>query len=97
MGYYIETPMIKGKADYLKERYKAEEIEEIGSLNEISKEDMALVCVLENGMWDAVAYIYDDNELKRALPTSRDNRKRTWLLMDKTLVENLSNYRRERV
>lgn len=92
MGYYIQTPLIIGKVGYLKATYGAIEIESIGTLNEISKENMALVIVVENDMFDAAGYIYDDNELRRALPTKQDQRKRTWLLMDEQLTKNLAGY-----
>jgi hypothetical protein len=95
MGYYINTPMVLGKAGYLKQTYGAIEIECPGSLNEISIEGKALVMVIENPMFDAAGYIYDDNELKRAKPTHTDKRKRTWLLMDKEWVENVTNYNRK--
>jgi len=94
MGYYINTPMVLGKAGYLKQMYGAKEIECPGSLNEISVEGMGLVCVIENPMFDAAGYIYDDNELRRAKPTHTDKRKRTWLIFDKQKVENLSGFHR---
>lgn len=94
MGYYIQTPMTIEKVDYLKNRHGAKEIECPGSLNEIPYEDKALVMVVDNVIFEAAGYIYDDNELKRALPTRKDQRKRTWLLMDKEWVENVTHFKK---
>jgi hypothetical protein len=95
MGYYIQVPITLGKVAYLKKEYNAIEVECPGSLNEIPIEGKALVMVVENPMFDAAGYIYDDNELKRAIPTKADTRKRTWLLMDKEWVENVTHYNRK--
>jgi hypothetical protein len=94
MGYYIQTPMRLQKVGYLKNHYGAVEIPRpnCSSLVVIVPEGQGLVCVIENVMFDAAGYIYDDNELRRALPTATDKRKRTWLVFNKEKIEYLSGF-----
>jgi hypothetical protein len=50
----------------------------------------ALLCIVDNGMFDAVAYAYSEAELKYFLKD--DGRDKLWLEMDKELAERLSDY-----
>ena len=50
----------------------------------------AFLCVVDNGMFDAVAYAYSESELKYFLRD--DGRFVLWLEMDKELAERLSDY-----
>ena len=43
-----------------------------------------LVCVLENGMFDAAGYVFDQNELEAF--TFPDRRRRTWLIVPNAAV-----------
>jgi hypothetical protein len=47
--------------------------------------DKALICVVENFMFDAAGYCFDDREFEAFdVP---DGRYKTWLVMDKEVVE----------
>ena len=61
MGYYIETDSNRNKADYLLKNYNAVEIDRPIYFQEIP-EDMALLVVVDNGMFEAAAFAYDENE-----------------------------------
>jgi hypothetical protein len=77
MGKYInytlngETLPSKGKADFLIDRENALEIPEPPEWKE------GIVCVVENGLFDAAAYCFDDEELKCF--KNDDGRNRRWL------------------
>lgn len=62
MGYYIETPMNKGKAEYLVREYGAEEIEAFDWSD--VPEDKALICVVDNGPFEAAAVAYSEREFQ---------------------------------
>lgn len=88
MGYYIQAPSNKGKAAWLVANHGAEVIED----PEWS-DDFAIICVVDNGMFEAVGYCYHPRELEAfKRPDSGFQRPRIWLKMDKKLAEKLSGY-----
>lgn len=89
MGYYIQTPKRKCKASQLVNLYCAKIIKPPQSFNEIP-DHRALVCVIENLMFDSAGYCYSEREYK--VFAHNDGRIKTWLLMDKLLVQELSGY-----
>ena len=92
MGYYIEVPRNKQKALQIMALHGAKfTIIPPKSLSELA-ENEGLVCVVENGPFDAAGYCYDDDELE-AFNDPRDHRPKTWLTMDKKLAEKLSGYK----
>lgn len=82
MGYYIEVERPTQKAKQLVEQYNAELVLSPEAFD-FSGSD-ALICVVENGPFDAAAIAYDEAERNDFLPTARDQRPRTWLKMPKT-------------
>ncbi len=97
MGQYINvTPNgnsldAKGKVKQILEEFNgSREVEKPSSLSELSEKD-GLICVAENGLFDAAAYVYSDNELADfSLPD--DNRKKTWIIADKDMIEMCCNW-----
>jgi hypothetical protein len=92
MGYYINStgheplPNGKGKADFLIQSGIAKEIPK-GEL----KFQPNLVCVVENFLFDAVAYAYSEQEmLEFANPD--DHRPKRWLIVENADV--LSGYKK---
>lgn len=80
MGYHIEGPAI-GKGQYIVNQFKAVRIPQPASFDEVP-DDKALICVVENSVFDAAAVAYDVNEFKAfTLPT--DHRPKQFFLMDK--------------
>lgn len=79
MGFYIQTPVNMGKADWLIEREGAMRHDPHAA----KPDNKVIVCVVENGLFDAAGIIYDKNELKAfAYTDPSDHRRRHWLLMD---------------
>ena len=78
MGYYIngigdkDAPTV-GKAEFLVENGNARKIARPATI--VSD----LVCVVENGMFDAAAYIFSPEELIKF--SRNDGRLKTWLIV----------------
>ena len=62
MGYYIELPIKKGKAEQLVKLYGARIIPSAPSLKDV-KPDEAVICVVDNFNWEAAGFAYDEAEL----------------------------------
>jgi len=93
MGYYIETgDVVKGKEIVLVSKYGAEIIDLPESFDEVP-EDKALICVVDNGLFEAAAHCYNESEFEAFKPTPTDQRPRQWLIMDKGLACQLSGYK----
>jgi hypothetical protein len=84
MGYYIETPESKNKAGQLVNLHQAEFVLSPEKFD-LSGPD-ALICVVENGGFDAAAIAFDEDERNAFLPSTHDRRPRTWLKLSKTKV-----------
>ena len=84
MGYYMEVPKPTAKADQLIRLYGATPIEAPKLITDIP-EGKAAVVVVENGLFDAAGYAYNQRELD-AFTYPGDPRPRTWLLIDKDKV-----------
>jgi hypothetical protein len=77
MGIYVQVPSIHYKANWLVEKAKAQRIEQ-PTLYPEAPEGMTLVCVVENGPFDAAAIVYDKGEFLEFTRKS-ERRKRHWL------------------
>ena len=92
MGFYIQVPENKDKARQLVELYGAEIIPlRPTSLTDVPS-DKALICVVDNGAFEAAAYAFDEREFSDFCWTPQDPRPRTWVLMDKEKAEELSGF-----
>lgn len=80
MGHYIEVPVKKGKAEYLIKNHRAE----MAWHDSTPAPHQWLVCIVENGHWEAALIVFDEIEHDRAKPTHLDTRPRTWLVIPKT-------------
>ena len=84
MGYYIQTEFFTDKASQIVDTYGAVKLDGPPATFEDIPEWAALVCVVQNGPFDAAALVYDEKELwDFTLP---DGRPRTWLLMDRKVA-----------
>ncbi len=91
MGYYIETKCAKGKTEYLADRHEAEILPLRPEAFEDVPEDKALICVVDNGPFEAAALCYSREEfIEFADPN--DPRPKTWLLMAKNIAHAFAGY-----
>lgn len=70
--------------------YEARMIDAPATFGEIP-EDMALICVVDNGLFEAAAYVYCEAEFEE-VTSPRDTRPRQYVLMDKATAELGSGY-----
>ncbi len=88
MGYYIQTPGTgRGKAAAIAAQYGADVLPAAPAWTE----DEAIVCVVDNGIFEAAALCYSPDELL-ALSRPDDPRPKKWLLMDKATAHRLAGY-----
>lgn len=93
MGYYIETKLPIQKAQQLVLEYDAQPLAGCPLDFNTVPEDKALICVVENGIFDAAALIYSAREMDEFSVNDTSGRYRTWLLMDKALAHELAGYK----
>lgn len=86
MGYYVQTPENLRKAEQLVQLYGANPIEPPKKFD--PPKDMMLICVVCNGLFDAAAICFDEAEFEEF--SSLDERARSWLLMDRDKVLELT-------
>ena len=89
MGYYIETPRFTDRAAYLVEHYDAIIVPPPAVYPE--DKTTALLCVIGNGAFEAVALCHSRAEFEW-LTWPADYRKKVWLLMDKETAHRLSGF-----
>ena len=90
MGYYIEGPT-HGKANHILNKHggtllpgKPESFADI-------PDDMALICVLNNGPFEAAGLCYDEREFE-AFSEPSDPRPKLWMLLPKKIAYELADY-----
>jgi hypothetical protein len=84
MGYYLEVPVLKEKAVYLCENHGATPIG-VGVFTSPTfppPEGKVLICVVDNGPFEAAGICYDDKEFS-AFNGTNDFRPRIWLHIDR--------------
>lgn len=94
VGYYIQTSRPRNKAaDIYTEHPSSELIPQPASFAEVP-EGKGLICVVDNGPFEAAAFCFDEWEFEEFIRTDED-RTRTWILMPRELAEKLSGFRSE--
>lgn len=84
MGFYIETEVLRQKADWLVVNEGAKRLDSPPLVIEEVSDDEMIICVVENGPFDAAGIIFDQHELDAF--SYPDERPRTWLTMKKEAV-----------
>lgn len=92
MGYYIQTPSSRGKADQIIEMYGADEITREEAKEFVKDGTFGVVCVVQNGPFDAAGYCFNEREWTEFADPG-DHRPKRWLIMDKAEAERLSGYK----
>jgi hypothetical protein len=95
MGYYIQVPENEGKAQQLVGLHGATILPMRPEAFEDVPEGQALICVVDNGAFEAAALCYSREEfIEFTSPdvTTGHQRPRTWVLMAKALAHELAGY-----
>lgn len=91
MGYYIQGPALR-KAHYIHDKYGASYITQEEAKRIIQREpDRAIICVVDNGPFEAAGYCFNMREFE-AFSDPSDNRPKQWLVMSKKKVHELTGY-----
>lgn len=93
MGYYIEVPNKKGKAQQIVELYGGRILSDTPTFED-AKPDEAIICVLDNGLWEAAGFAYDKAELEAFTRPDMycKQRPRTWLIMERKKAIKLTGF-----
>lgn len=89
MGYYIEVPSNKGKAQQIVELYGGRIAFNPPLFEDISP-DEAIICVVDNGLFEAAAYCYNQEELNEF--SFNDGRPRMWVIMNLQKARKLTGF-----
>lgn len=93
MGYYIQTPRNQFKAEQMVDSFGAEILHGVDKpVWKDIPDSKALICVVDNGAFEAAALCYSEDELEAFLPTETDKRPRVWVVMDKDVAHSLAGY-----
>lgn len=88
MGFYIQTPQPRGKAKQLIDLHAAVRLDIIPRNVSDCPSDKVIICVVENGPFDAAGVVFSQAELA-AFQSPEDPRLKHWLLLDRELLPDL--------
>ncbi len=93
MGYYIEVPKNKGKAQQIVELHGGR-ILLFAPVWEDVNSDEAIIVVVDNGPFEAAGFCYDKREFEefKAPDSYGFQRPRTWLMMNREKACKLTGY-----
>lgn len=90
MGFYLQTPSNLDKAEQLRQLHGATDVKTPVKPSELKDTDLALICVVKNGFFDAAAFCYNDSEYEAF--NEPDGRRKDWLLLPKEIVYKEANF-----
>ena len=95
MGYYIQGPN-KSKAQYIVSEYDGKIVPAPEKFSDVPA-DKAIICVVDNGPFEAAAFAYDEREFDafKGDENGHDRRPRKWVIMDRAKAIELTGYDRE--
>jgi len=92
MGYYIGCPTNKGKAEHIVKNLGGTIIPKPVVFEDIP-EGKALICVVNNGAFEAAGYCYSSREFEEfSMP--QDFRSKQYVLMDEDIAQKLSGFKK---
>ncbi len=89
MGYYIEVPKDKNKAQQIVQLYGGRIALSPPSFEDITP-DEAIICVVDNGSFEAAGFAYNQDEL--FVFSDMDGRQKTWVIMNHQKACELTGY-----
>lgn len=98
MGYYVQVPEHKGKVKQICELYDGQEFS-YGGMRQPTVEDFrhakennwALICVIDNGAFEAAGFAYDEMEFKE-FAGDMSGRPKEWVVLDWNRAVELTGY-----
>jgi hypothetical protein len=90
MGYYIETGTNTNKAQIICDTHNGQRIRQPKLWSDIPA-DEALIVIVNNGMFEAAGFAYDEREFE-AFTYTVDYRHKEFVLIDRELAEKLTRF-----
>lgn len=90
MGYYVQTGTTHRKAERIAHEHGGHIVRKPRQFSDIP-EDKALICVVDNGPFEAAALAYDEREFD-AFTEPDDDRPKQFVLLDKNVAYGLAGY-----
>lgn len=90
MGYFIHGPD-HGKGEYLVQNHGATRVHQNTAALSMGEKENAIICVVDNGPFEAAAYAYDRGEFERF--SIEDGRKKAWYIMSRASANALTGYK----
>lgn len=91
MGYYVQTPgELHGKAEAIANEHDGIIVDQQQAVAAFG-EGMGVICVVNNGPFEAAAFAYSRAELEAFCEP--DPRQKTWVVMDYAKAAQLSGYK----
>ncbi len=93
MGFYVEVPdTLKGKAAVIQETFNAAVVTQAAAEEIVRAAQEAVICVVENDLFDAAAFCYSPDEFERFSHVS-DPRRKTWLVIkNRPMIEKITGF-----
>lgn len=93
MGYYVEVPLHKDKAQQIVDLYQGEIVDREIAKGYIGNPTKAIIVVVNNGHFEAAGFAFNESEYKAfTLPPDRDPRPRKFVVMDRKKAKELTGY-----
>jgi hypothetical protein len=93
MGYYIQTPNQRNKAEQLRDLHGGEIVQTISLDYHKIPEGKALIVVVDNGPFEAAGFCCNESEFE-CFTNPDDFRPKKFVYLDRALAEELSGYNR---
>jgi hypothetical protein len=91
MGYYIETPAVHGKAQWIADNYEGEKLTFLPASYSDIPEGKALIGIVDNGIFEAAGFCFSEQEFA-TFADPQDHRPKTWVLIGRTEAELASGF-----
>lgn len=91
MGFYIQAPVLKHKAQYIVSEYDGKIVPQPKTWAEVPA-DKAIICVVDNGPFEAAGFAYSEKEFK-TFSAPDDPRKKVWMIMNRNKAIELTGYK----
>jgi hypothetical protein len=92
MGYYLQTGQsLHGKAQIIADEHGGEIVDQATAEVAMSDPTKAVICVVNNGPFEAAAFAYDMAEF-REFTRPDETRPQTFVVMDREIAKRESGY-----
>lgn len=91
MGYYIQTTSNHDKAAAIALAHGGTIVSKYGAEQAMNDPTKGVICVVDNGMFEAAAFAYDHDEFA-AFTRPTDRRPIMFVVLDRKVAEKLSDY-----